>query len=69
MSAWKRRREAKKAAKARRAYDRLHGRGAVSRAPRRRRDSDWGEDLGELIVDIALAIPRGFMWFISKILE
>lgn len=69
MNAWRRRRARKAAEKARRAQDRLHGRGAVSRAPSRRRSSSDGDDLGELLVDIALAVPRGVLWVISKILD
>lgn len=66
MSAWRRRREARRAAKARRAQDRLHGRGAVARS---RRGSDWGESAGEVVVDILLALPRGFLWLLSKIVD
>lgn len=69
MSAWSRRRARKAAEKQRRAQDRLHGRGAVSRPSRRRGSSDWGDDLGELVVDLVLAAPRGVLWLISKILD
>jgi hypothetical protein len=57
MNAWRRRR----ARKSQKAYDRLHGRGAVSVPPRRRRDrGSWfdADDVGELIVDIVCALPR-----------
>jgi hypothetical protein len=69
MSAWSRRRARKAEEKRRRAQDRLHGRGAVSRAPARRRDSDWADDVGEFIVDVLLALPRGILWLISKALD
>lgn len=67
MSAWSRRR----ARKRQKAYDRLHGRGAVSVPPRRRSRSAWfdGDDAGELIVDILTAIPRGIFWLVSKFFD
>jgi hypothetical protein len=70
MSAWRRRQEARQARKRQKAYDRLHGRGAVSVPPRRRRGSAFdADDLGELIGDILLALPRGVLWLVSKILD
>lgn len=69
MNAWRQRRARKAAEKQRRAYDRLHGRGAVSRPPARRRDYDWADDAGELIVDILTALPRGILWLIAKALD
>lgn len=69
MSAWSRRQARRRAEKARQAHNRLHGVGAVSRAPQRRRSSFDGEDLGELIVDIMLALPRGVLWLIAKALD
>jgi hypothetical protein len=69
MSAWQRRRAERQARKRQKAYDRLHGRGAVSVPPRRRRGSWDAEDIGELIGDILLALPRGILWLASKIFE
>ena len=69
MSAWSRRRARKAAEKRRRAYDRLHGVGAVSRAPASRRNSDWGDDVGDILVDLAMAFPRGVLWILSKVLD
>ncbi len=65
MRAWSRRRAERRR---QRAYDRLHGRGAVSRAPSRR-GGGGSDDLGELIVDVLLALPRGVLWLISKIAD
>lgn len=61
------RREARQARKRQRAHDRLHGRGVVSRPPRRSRAD--AEDAGELLVDILLALPRGIVWIFSKIFD
>lgn len=57
MNAWKRSREIRRARKARKAQDRLHGRGARS-SRRSRRESDWAEEVGEFLVDVACFIPR-----------
>jgi hypothetical protein len=62
------RREARQVRKRQRAYDRLHGRGAVSVPPRRQSRSS-ADGLGELIGDVLLALPRGIMWLVSKILD
>ncbi len=64
MSAWERRRARRAEEKRRKAYDRLHGRGAVSSSRRR---SGSGEEIGELIVDLLLLVPRGVLWVFSKI--
>lgn len=73
MRAWiERRRTNRRLKKTRKAYDRLHGRGAVSVPPRssRGRRSSWdADDIGELIVDILTALPRAVFWLISKILD
>jgi hypothetical protein len=70
MNAWKRSREARQARKRQKAYDRLHGRGAVSVPPRRRRKSEFdADDLGELIGDILLALPRAVIWLASKFFD
>jgi hypothetical protein len=52
------------------AYNRLHGVGAVPPARRRSGGSTFdGDDVGELIVDIALLIPRGVAWVIGQIFD
>lgn len=61
------RHEARQDRKRQKAHDRLHGRGVVSRPSRRSRaDAD---DVGEMIVDILLALPRGIAWIFSKIFD
>lgn len=67
MSAWSRSRARRAERQRRKAYDRLHGRGAVSRTPSRR--SGGSDDVGEFIVDVLLALPRGILWLISKVLD
>ncbi len=60
------RRDRKKTA----AYNRLHGVGAVPPARRSSGRSTFdGDDVGELIVDIALLIPRGVMWLVAQIFD
>jgi hypothetical protein len=50
------------------AYNRLHGVGAVVPARRSSGGSTFdGDDIGELIVDVALLIPRGVAWVIGQI--
>lgn len=58
------RRDRKKTA----AYNRLHGVGAVAPARRSSGGSTFdGDDIGELVVDLALLIPRGVLWLIAQI--
>jgi hypothetical protein len=66
----KARRAARKARKNQEAWDRLHGKGAVSVPPRRSRDP-WfdADDAGDLIVDILCALPRLILWVATKFFD
>jgi hypothetical protein len=67
----KARRAARKARKNQEAWDRLHGKGAVSVPPRRRDTSAWfdSDDAGDLIVDILCALPRLILWVATKLFD
>lgn len=70
MSRWRAWRKKRADDRRRKAYDRLHGVGAVSRPPARRSSSAFdSDDLGDFLVDIAMALPRLALWAIAKILD
>lgn len=66
MSAWSRRRARRAEERRRRAHNRLHGVGAVSRPPARRRSGGGWDDVGEFLVDVLLALPRFVIWLFAK---
>ena len=72
MSRWTRWREERRRRKNQKAYDRLHGRNARP-APGRRssssRSSRRDYDLGDLVEDIVLAIPRFVVWVFKSIFD
>lgn len=63
--------EERRARKSQQAWDRLHGKGAVSVPPRRRSTSAWfdEDDAGDLIVDILCALPRLALWLAAKLFD
>lgn len=67
MHSFRKARRRRKAREAREAQNRLHGRGAVGRTSSR--SSFSSDDIGEIVVDVLLALPRGALWIISKILD